>query len=213
RDSRPTSSLKKRSTTVHDGTHVDEIGLQQDRRSGPIRIGLVGRICSWKGQHIFLRAAARVHKQYPYAEFVIIGSALFDEQKYEQELHQLTNELAINSVVHFAGFRTDVQAAIAELDVLVHASTIGEPFGQVIIEGMAAGKPVVATNGGGVPEIVQDDDTGILVPMGNADPMADAICRLLANPTLAKEMGRRGRQRVINQFTVGHTARRVEDVY
>lgn len=213
RGSRPTSSLKKRSTAVHDGTHVDKIGLQQDRRSGPIRIGLVGRICSWKGQHIFLRAAASVHKQYPYAEFVIIGSALFDEQKYEQELHQLTNELAINSVVHFAGFRTDVQAAIAELDVLVHASTIGEPFGQVIIEGMAAGKPVVATNGGGVPEIVQDDDTGILVPMGNADPMADAICRLLANPTLAKEMGRRGRQRVINQFTVGHTARRVEDVY
>jgi glycosyltransferase involved in cell wall biosynthesis len=102
---------------------------------------------------------------------------------------------------------------IDELDLVVHASTTGEPFGQVIIEGMAAGKPIVATNGGGVPEIVEDGTTGILVPMGDAPAMAEAICRMLADPGKAREMGRRGRQRVESHFTLERTARRVEDVY
>ena len=78
---------------------------------------------------------------------------------------------------------------------------------------MAAGKPIVATSGGGVPEIVQDGDTGILVPMGDSHAMAAAISQLLANPVLAKAMGCRGRKRVLDQFTVGHTARKVENVY
>jgi glycosyltransferase involved in cell wall biosynthesis len=78
---------------------------------------------------------------------------------------------------------------------------------------MAAGKPVVATNGGGVPEIVENGKTGILVPMGDVQAMADAICRILAEPALAAGMGSRGRQRVADHFTVQQTARRVEAVY
>lgn len=115
------------------------------------RIGLIGRISPWKGQHIFLRGA--------------------------------------------------------------HASTTGEPFGQVIIEGMAAGKPVVATNGGGVPEIVEDGKTGLLVPMRDPSAMAEAICRLLSDPSLARKMGQRGWERVANHFTAEQTARKVESVY
>lgn len=204
---------KPEMVVVHDGTHVGELDHQLKRALGPVRIGLVGRICPWKGQHIFLQAAAVVRKAYPNTEFLMIGAALFGEHEFEEELHRLTRELALDDVVRFAGFRADVEAAIAELDVLVHASTIGEPFGQVIIEGMAAGKPTVATNGGGVPEIVQDGDTGLLVPMGDPQAMAAAISQLLANPGLAKAMGARGRKRVLDQFTVGHTARKVEDVY
>jgi glycosyltransferase involved in cell wall biosynthesis len=204
---------KPEMVVVHDGTNVGELDHQPKRALGPVRIGLVGRICPWKGQHIFLQAAAIVRKAYPNTEFLMIGAALFGEHEFENELHRLTRELALDDVVRFAGFRKDVEAAIAELDVLVHASTIGEPFGQVIIEGMAAGKPIVATNGGGVPEIVQDGDTGILVPMGDSQAMAAAISRLLANPVLAKAMGDRGRKRVLDQFTIGHTARKVEDIY
>ena len=99
------------------------------------------------------------------------------------------------------------------MDIIVHASTTGEPFGQVIIEGMAAGKPVVATNGGGVPEIVEDNETGFLVPMKDSCAMAAAISRLLADPPLAHRMGQRGRDRVQRHFTIEQTARKVEEVY
>jgi glycosyltransferase involved in cell wall biosynthesis len=205
--------VEKNMAVVHDGTEVAELNHSSGNVRATVRIGLVGRICPWKGQHIFLQAAASVHKAYPDARFVIIGAAFFGEDTYEAELHQLCHDLALENIVEFAGFRKDIDVAISELDILVHASTIGEPFGQVIIEGMAAQKPVVATDGGGVPEIVEGGETGLLVPMGDAQAMAFAILQLLANPSRANEMGRRGRQRVLDHFTVQHTARKVESVY
>lgn len=180
--------------------------------AGP-RIGLVGRISPWKGQHIFLQAAAEVLKQYPSARFQIIGAPLFAERAYEEELLQLCASLGIEHAVEFTGFVQDVPARVAALTILVHASTTGEPFGQVIIEGMAARKPVVATNGGGVPEIVQDGVTGILVPMGNASAMAAAIKQLLGDPERSARMGLLGRERVLEHFTIQKTAQMVEAVY
>jgi len=176
-------------------------------------IGLVGRICPWKGQHIFLRAAAEVHKQFPHARFQIIGAALFEEQHYEIEMQKLAKDLGIAHVVEFTGFRNDVPDLMRNLDILVHASTTGEPFGQVIVQGMAAGKAVVATNGGGVPEIVVHGETGLLVPMDDAPALSSAISALLNAPELAAEMGRAGRRRVLEHFTIEQTARKIETVY
>jgi len=176
-------------------------------------IGLVGRISPWKGQDIFLQAAALVRRRYPQARFQIIGAALFSEQEYEREIRALAASLDLDGCVEFTGFRSDVQALITGLDVLVHASTTGEPFGQVIVEGMAAGKPVVATRGGGVPEIVLDGQTGVLVPMGDVPAMADAILSLLDDPAAARRLGRMGRRRAGEHFTTDLTARRVEAVY
>jgi glycosyltransferase involved in cell wall biosynthesis len=198
---------------VHDGTMVPPIPEIVPERSELFRIGLIGRISPWKGQHIFLQAATHVAARFPNARFVVVGAALFSEDAYDQKVRQMPRELEIERVVEFTGFRHDIYSVIASLDLVVHASTIGEPFGQVIIEGMAAGKPVVATNGGGVPEIVEDGRTGLLVPMGNASAMADAICKILTDPQWAREMGTRARQRVQDHFTVELTARRVEQVY
>ena len=185
----------------------------RDNSPGKQLIGLVGRICPWKGQHIFLRAAAEVHKQFPHATFQIIGAALFEEQHYEIEMQKLVKDLGIAHVVEFTGFRNDVPDLMRNLDILVHASTTGEPFGQVIVQGMAAGKAVVATNGGGVPEIVVHGETGLLVPMGDAPALSSAICALLNAPELAAKMGRAGRQRVLEHFTIEQTARKIETVY
>lgn len=176
-------------------------------------IGLVGRICPWKGQHIFLRAAAEVHKQFPHARFQMIGAALFEEQDYEIELREMAKDLGIAHAVEFTGFRSDVPDLMRNLDILVHASTTGEPFGQVIVQGMAAGKAVVATNGGGVPEIVVHGETGLLVPMRDAPALASAMCTLLNSPELAAKMGRAGRRRVLEHFTIEQTARKIETVY
>ena len=119
-----------------------------------------------------------------------MGSALFDEYDYEREIHRLVDSLGIANSIEFMGFRSDVSALIANFQIVVHASISGEPFGQVIVEGMAAGKPVVATNGGGVPEIVIGGITGLLVPMGDSPAMAEAICRLLEDHNLTLRMGR-----------------------
>ena len=111
------------------------------------------------------------------------------EKFLEDELKAQAARLGLTDVVEFTGFRSDVPLLIQQLAVLVHASTTGEPFGQVIVQGMAASRPVVATNGGGVPEIVVDGVTGYLVPMSDAQAMAEAISRLLSSPSQAAEMG------------------------
>jgi glycosyltransferase involved in cell wall biosynthesis len=201
----------RRARVVHDGCSVSP--AREVQQNSAIRIGLIGRISPWKGQHIFLQAAATLHPVYPTARFEIIGAALFSEREYEAHLHELCRALGLEEAVEFAGFIEDVPARIAELDIVVHASTTGEPFGQVIIEAMAEQKPVVATNGGGVPEIVEDGVTGMLVPMGDAARMAEALSYLLLNPEVAAQMGRDGRARVAAQFTIRKTARMVEAVY
>ena len=198
---------------IHDGVGMDQTGAAAPSGNSAPVIGIVGRISPWKGQHIFLQAAAQVHARFPQVRFQIIGSALFDEAAYERELHAQAAEAGLTECVEFLGFRSDVAERIAGLDILVHASTTGEPFGQVVIEGMVAGKPVVATRGGGVLEIVEHGVTGLLVPMGEADPMANAILTLLQEPERGRAMGRRARERVLQHFTIEHTARKVEHVY
>jgi glycosyltransferase involved in cell wall biosynthesis len=203
---------RRNSAVVHDGFPGDLESRSTFTSDIPV-IGLVGRITEWKGQHIFIEAAATVRRKFPQVRFQIIGSAMFGEAAYETRLREMVRELGLEDCTEFSGFRADVQELIERLTILVHASTTGEPFGQVVIEGMAAGKPVVATNGGGIPEIVVDGVTGMLVPMGEASPMAEAIVRLLADPASAEAMGRAGRQRVASHFTIRHTARKLEAIY
>jgi glycosyltransferase involved in cell wall biosynthesis len=198
---------------VHDGCEIDGRIPKDSTKEKEICVGLIGRISPWKGQHIFIEAASLLHTEFPSVKFQIIGAPLFAEREYEQQLHELCERLGVVEAVEFVGFVEDVSRRIAQLDIVVHASTSGEPFGQVIIEGMAEQKPVVATNGGGVPEIVEDGVTGLLVPMGDAIAMANAIDFLLRNPLIAKEMGARGRERALSQFAIQITARKVEAVY
>jgi glycosyltransferase involved in cell wall biosynthesis len=175
-------------------------------------VGLVGRICPWKGQHIFIEAAGFVHARWPNIRFQIIGAALFREHDYDAELRRTVEQRGLGQVVEFTGFQSDVARAISGLDILVHASTVGEPFGQVIVQGMACEIPVIATNGGGVPEIVQDGVTGLLVPMADAPAMAQAICRLLEDHGSARKMGILGRKRAVGHFTIERSTEKLMDV-
>ena len=176
-------------------------------------VGIVGRISRWKGQHIFIRAAERVLRRFPHARFQIVGSAMFDQDAYEDEIRRLAADLDVADKIEFTGFRNDVKKVIGNLDVLVHASITGEPFGLVVMEGMAQGKPIVCTNGGGMPEVIEDGVTGLLVPMGDDAALATAIETFLADPVLARRYGRRGWERVRDHFTIDRVTDGVQAVY
>lgn len=206
--------LMKRMSVIHDGTDLETFsGGGGVRTSAAPVIGIVGRISPWKGQDVFLRAAHRVRKTHPKARFRIIGAALFGEAEFETSLRRLCAELQLNDAVEFTGFNDNVAQAIAEIDILVHASTYPEPFGQVIIEGMASSKPVIATSAGGVLEIVEHGRTGLLVEMGDSEQMATAIAEMLSNPAGARAMGLLGRERVEQHFSIQKTADEVLAVY
>jgi len=207
----------KKSDVVSSGVIPDgenpTINTAERLAIGAPLIGIVGRISPWKGQHIFLRAAAMVKERFPRARFQIIGSALFDETGYEKEIRALTSELGLNDSVEFMGFRPDVPQLMAQLDILAHASTTGEPFGQVIAQGMLAGKPVVATNGGGVPEIVENGISGLLVRMDDAPALGTALLWLLDHPEEAEKIATAGRRRILDHFTIEQTVRKVQTIY
>lgn len=205
-------------TVIYDGLGERELAahaIRQEPRDpkAPVRIGIVGRIARWKGQHIFLDAAARVINAGHNAEFLIIGAPLFGEQSYEEGLQRQAAELGITPHVQFLGFMKDIPQVMSRLDILVHASITGEPFGQVITEGMAAGMPVIASNGGGVPEIIGPGEYGLLTPMGDAGALAAAIISLLNNPAEIRRLGNAGREHVHRKFTAANAARQVEQIY
>lgn len=188
-------------------------GKQQDDHAHGPTIAIIGRIAEWKGQHIFLQAAAEIHRKYPFARFWVIGAPLFGEHDYQQKLTAMVDGLGLEKSVEFLGFRNDIPELMERIDIVVHASILGEPFGQVVVQGMAAGKPVIATDGGALPEIVIPGETGILVPMGDASAMADAVMTLIDEPERAREMGLAGRRRVEEMFTITHTVASIEAVY
>lgn len=168
-----------------------------DRPAAPreaFTVTMVGRLAPWKGQDVFLRAFARAFPAGP-ERAVIVGSALFGEHAYASSLERLIGQLGLAGRVELRGFRDDVAAELAQTDALVHASVIAEPFGRVVVEGMAAGLPVVAANAGGPTEIVTDGADGLLVQPGDVDELAAALARLAAEPGLRDRLGAAARVR------------------
>jgi glycosyltransferase involved in cell wall biosynthesis len=139
-----------------------------------LRFGVVGRLAPWKGQDFFLRAFAEAFRHGD-ERAVVVGGALFGEDDYARSLPALADELGIADRVELRGHRSDVWDELSRLDVLVHSSVTPEPFGQVILEGMAAGVPVIAAGAGGPSEILSHGETGILYPPGDVGGLAEAM--------------------------------------
>ncbi len=176
-------------------------------------VGCIGRLVAWKGQRVFLRALGRLAPHRPSLRGLIVGGSEAGETAYAQELAELVRQLGLEGKVTFAGFRRDVPCILRAMDVLVHASTAPEPFGRVIIEGMAAGRPVIGADGGAVPEIIEDKVTGLLVPPGDERALAEAIAWVLDHPQERKAMCLAARRAVEIRFTTEQYVRGVESVY
>jgi len=165
-------------------------------------VGVVGRVkIRRKGQEVFIDAASRLAASHPGARFLIIGSPF---RGYESQVDTLKEMVASHGLVDrvvFTGDVDDIKAAYQALDVVVVPSALPEPFGGVIAEAMAFSKPVVSTTIGGPSEIIEDGRTGLLVAPGDAEALADAMTRLLANGPLRASMGIAGRERYLSHFT------------
>ena len=162
--------------------------------AGGALIGMVGRLQRWKGMHVFVSAMARVHHARPDVRAVIVGAPHETEPGYAAELQRQSGALGLDRVVTFAGFQRNIPEWMQAMDVIVHASD-REPFGIVVIEAMALGKPVIAGAGGGPAEIITDGVDGLLAQYGDAGSLASAILRYLDDRALAARLGAAARLR------------------
>lgn len=177
-------------------------------------IGLVGRIVDGKGQREFILCAKEVLKLKPQVKFLIIGEAKGGNEGYYKEIRHLVTKEKLEESIFFTGWRKDIKNIIADLDILIQATTtFPEGFGLTIIEAMALRKPVIATNIPGPSDIVVDCETGYLVPPGDINAMTEKIVYLLENPFEAKKMGEKGSKRAEEHFNIKNTIDRLEDLY
>lgn len=176
-------------------------------------IGFVARIVPQKGHLIFLDALARVKREVPDVRALMAGDTTLnqdDPERLKPTIHTRVRELGLSHAVVFTGFRDDIPAVMAAIDVLAHAS-LREPFGTVLVEAMAAGRPVVASATLGPMEIVQDGVDGVLVEPGNAELMARALVALLADPALRERMGKSALERATREFDLATCVRRLDE--
>ena len=167
----------------------------------------VARLEPEKGHRTLLQALARVRAGRPDLRALIVG-----EGSQRQALEEAARELGIAQAVQFTGFREDARTAIAAADVFALTSP-AEPFGLVLIEAMALGRPVVATDAGGPREIVVSGETGRLTPPDDPQAVADALSDLIARPDERLRMGRNGRRRYEDHYTTRRMAEQTLAVY
>jgi glycosyltransferase involved in cell wall biosynthesis len=164
-------------------------------------VGLVGRLQPWKGQDRLLDAQALLHDRGHKLHVVIVGGDSWGlSPEYAQSLPQLVTRLGLTEAVTMTGEVPDAGPYIEQMDILVNASD-PEPFGIVLLEGMARGVAVVAVNSGGPGEFVDDQRTGMLARSGEPVALADALEPLLESSALRHELGQAGRERFMRDFT------------
>jgi glycosyltransferase involved in cell wall biosynthesis len=160
----------------------------------------VGRLDPQKGHPVLLEAMREVVRRLPNARLVLVGGAQQAPPGYVEDLHLTAAHPDLDGRVIFAGERSDVARLMAACDLFVLPSE-WEGFGLVFVEAMAAGIPVVATRVSGIPEVVLDGETGVLVPVHDPDALAEAIVRLCEDPAERRRLGNNGFQRVREHFT------------
>ena len=176
-------------------------------------VAVVSRLHRLKGIEDFLDAAALVAASHPDARFLVVGEpSPVDNIAYLEELSQRAQRLGIGDRVIFTGLRDDVPALLSAVDVSVMPS-LNEALSNVLLESMAAGAPVVATDVGGTTEALEANRNGLLIPPSNVAAMTAAINRLLADPQWAHELGTRARQAIVDKFSLDRMVAATAAIY
>jgi glycosyltransferase involved in cell wall biosynthesis len=211
----------RRTAVVHPGVDIDQfrgsappsrtaarqhLGIPEDRQI----VLIDGRLQRWKGMHVFIEAMAHVSNERGSVQGIIVGGRHDLEPDYPDILRRQIQELNLDEHVEMVGFQRNVADWMTAADVFVHASD-REPFGIVVIEALALGTPVVATDTAGPTEVIKDGETGFLTPFGNAQVLADRIEHYLSNPETACSIGKAGAVRS-QKFTVDRYVKELTQV-
>jgi len=180
----------------------EELGIPQD---APV-VGTVANFKAHKGYPTLLRAALWARREIPDVRFLFVGQG-----PLESEIRQQVRQLALDETVVFAGFREDVPRVAAEFDAFVLASKY-EGLSIALIEALSLGKPAVVTDAGGLTEVVAHEKQGLVVPPDNPSALAEAIVRILGDPSLRQRLGDAARVRAAD-FDIRNAVRRIEEVY
>ena len=203
-------------STIHTGIDLAPFDIQVDRAAvrSTLNIppevflfGTVARLTEAKSPADFIRAVEIVHSQYPKAHFLWVGNG-----HLEVEARTLVSLLNLGDVFHFSGYRNDIPSILASLDCFV-LSSHWEGFSLAVLEAMAAGLPVISTRVMGADEAICNNETGLLVPIGDIEAMSQAMGRLIKNPTLARVFGAAARKRAATEFQYSRTVARIEQLY
>ena len=205
-----------KTVTIPNGIDLTHFGATVDRKELRRSLGAsaerplivqMGRLRAQKDPLSFVDGASKVLQQRPDAQFVLLGDGPLRSQVEER-----IRSLDLAQSVHLAGWRDDARRLLAAADVVTLTSRWeGTPY--ALLEAMAWSRPVVATSVNGCPEVVQEGQTGYLVPSGDTIRWADRVLALLAEPAVAAAMGRRGRKRLEERFTLQEMVARIEEVY
>lgn len=204
-------------TTVHNGIDpeppvaLDPDGSQLSRGDRPgLSIIQIANLLDWKGQDVVLESLARLRDTLPDSHVVFYGHG--KDADFQAKLDEMVVRLDLTDRVEFGGYRTDLMEQLPNFDCLVVASE-AEPFGLVLLEAMRAGVPLVATNAGGVPEIVSDGVNGLLFEAGDAEGLAAAFSRIASEPKLAKQLSEEGYRVVRERFSLARQIEALQTVF
>jgi len=204
---------------IHNGIDVDRFakGREDIARGGQstnkkLQVGMIGHLAQIKGQEEFIRAAAIVSDRHDDVEFIIAGADKSRNRENRQSFEALIKKLNLNQRVRLAGWVENIPELLGTFDLFVSSSR-SEPFGLSIVEAMAAGVPVLATMSEGAQEIIEDDKTGRLVPIGDVKALADAISELLSNPEERFRLSKNAQSDVRERFSLDRMLSVTEQVY
>ena len=192
----------------HPGVDGTKIRRELGAGTGARLVGVVGRLVPDKGGIFFLKAVSRIAPKFPSARFLFVGTGTEEER-----LRHETAALGLSDRVRFLGFRDDIPALTAALDLSVLPSVDCDASSAVLKEAMAVGRPVVATDIGGASEIVEDGTTGLIVPPADPDSLARAMAQILEREDCGRAMGEAGARRVRERFGRNRLAEGTLDAY
>jgi glycosyltransferase involved in cell wall biosynthesis len=165
-------------------------------------VGCIGRIIPQKGQKVLLAAVPGVLQRYPDAVFLIVGGAFLKEEAYKKELVEFIEKSEMEKSVRLTGFRSDIGNVIQSLDLVIFPSVAPEAFPLSVLEALWLGRPVIASDIGGVKEIIEDGVTGVLVEPNQPGQITDRIISLFENREISDRIGQDAKEMVRQKFSL-----------
>jgi len=199
---------------IHRWVDLDKFKLVPFHSKPPkVLIVSVGRISPSKGYEYLIEAMRQVVRLNPYANLEIIGGADDSKQKYLSKLKTLVSRYSLDYNIKFLGHRSDVGGVLASAHMLVMPSVVEESFGRVIIEAFASGVPVIATQVGAIPEIIEDRKDGMIVVPRDPTALSGAIIELLKNPKIGEALSLEARKKVEEKYSLEFCASQIDSIY